>query len=234
MIIFSSRFTVIHTVMCHRALLYTLRRCLVSDELLSLAIQLLEHLDTISFDVKSREFSLTFGLTFLGAFVIASSFDDFKRIYKLIEHFHGRFLDVNVMLTSFLQAVAITSSFNSIQTHVPNILKTLLPFCTNFFSNQNHWAKEINSFYQLNPVIKETVDHLLQNFGNQENYKSVPNCVLKIFPLQHLARNKIRDLVLANSTGSIEFLRNISSLEIPFSLRQFLRFQDNEYPVFHH
>ena len=215
--------------MNHRSLVKCLKICISADDLLPLAIELVEHLDRISFDLQS--FSVTFGLSFLGTYISDNvPLEEFKRLYQFVKHFHGRLIDINVVLKSYLQAIAIALRIKIKFTNVQQILKILLPFCTTIFSNQTPWVEEIPLFYQLHDVIHEVVESMLNCYGNQENYTHFPNCQFKIYSLRHLSRNKVRDLILQNSESQ-EFVHNVMSLEIPLVLRQYLRFQDNAAPI---
>ena len=217
--------------MNHRAVAYSLKCCIAANDLDSLAIQLMEHLDRISFDLKSKTFSATLGGALFGTYITSTvSLDEFKRLYQLVEQFHGRIFDIEVILKSYLHAVAITALNPVNLTNVWQILKILLPFCTTFFSDQTLWS-EIHSYYRLNGVFHEIVRGLLDRYGNKKNYEKIPYCEFKVYSLRHLARNEVRASVMKNSSESQEFVRNIMGLEIPFVLRQYLRFQDNDPPI---
>ena len=212
--------------MSHRGIVNVLRKCITSDEMLDLTIELIEHLHSISFDIKSSDFTSAVGYTFLAS-LSNLKIHHYHRLSKLMQHFYNNSLNINAVLCNYLQAFASNQIEDSQYSDVFDIIKILLPFCTNFFSDFNLWRGQIRLFRLLNPRIEHVINHLLKNYGYQKNYEILGEPFMEVFSLQHLSRNVIRDNVMRNLGTEKEFVDNILLLEnVPKCLKQYLRFQE--------
>ncbi|KAL7027078.1 hypothetical protein ACKWTF_005293 [Chironomus riparius] len=218
------RFSEINYFMCIRSVVYVLQKLLESHESVTLAISLLNVLETIEMNIKVREFEDQVGVLLYDRFSSATfAPSHIENIDRLLQYFFNKGFNISTTIKSVLHSTAVA---NVNQTNVFNsaleVLKIILPYNSTFFTDAECW-KQINEFKNLNENISKIVTWLNDNYGN-----SMTNRILDVkivYTLKHLCRNVLRNQL----TGNLKLLHQAdfaTQLKLPHILMNFLIFKE--------
>lgn len=129
-------------------------------------------------------------------FGIVTQLNDEYAVWKLVRNLNylkQNDCDLNLELLNFLRSLTFGGNLIKHGDLFSNIrvMKTILPFCTDFFSNEKYWSK-IRYFCLDTQEVIEALDYLIRNYGCEKNCKYLQRPQKNPFSLKHLARNKIR------------------------------------------
>lgn len=159
-----------------------------------------------------------------------------EKLIKNLEYLRENECDLNLELLNFLRSLTFGGNriehgdlFSNIQ-----VLKTILPFCTNFFTDDRYWNKIRYFCFDTTDVIG-ALEFLIMNYGNEKNYKYLQSPPKDAFSLKHLARNKVRDVIYSSdykhksgkhkSDYNVTFY-NLCETNLPSVLFKYINFLD--------
>ena len=133
--------------------------------------------------------------------------------------------DLNLEMFNYLRSLTFGGNVVKRSENFLQVIKLLLPFCTDFFIDLSYWNK-IKYFCVDTKEIVEALNFLIVNYGNEKNYKFLPPLhKYNPFSLKHLARNKVRENVWKNKKmNRSEF--TFCEENLPVTLFKYMKFVD--------
>jgi hypothetical protein len=134
--------------------------------------------------------------------------------------------DLDRELFFFLHSLTFGGKIVQRGKHYLDLVKILIPFVTDFFTNQTYW-KKIRYFSHTKEMI-EVLHFLLQNYGSEKIFPILPPPFTEYkkygpFTLKHLARNKLRE-ILWNEKKVNHTMISICDEDLPRQLYKYLMF----------
>lgn len=218
------RFSEINYYMCIRSVIYIMEMLLPTDDAVELIITILQHMKTIGFNIRVKEFEDQIGVLLFEKYSSVMILDhDIIKIDKIFRYLLLQGFKLNLMVKSFLHSIAIAKDSKAINVESSmKILRVLLYYATTFFVDLESW-KQINDFKNLNPQIQRIVHWLSSNFGSMKI-----NTLLDLntlFPLKHLCRNLIRHQLNYNANVLCNH-QHLKTLGLPEVLLNFIVFKE--------
>lgn len=166
----------------------------------------------------------------LGYTFIKSNCDisDFRTKWKLATNLiylrcYG--CDLNLEMFNYLRSLTFGGNQVKRSEHFLQVIKLLLPFCTDFFIDLSYWNK-IRYFCVDTKEIVEALSFLITNYGTESNYKFLRQLrTYNPFSLKHLARNKVRETVWKNKKMNLSFY-TFCEESLPVMLFKYMCFID--------
>lgn len=132
--------------------------------------------------------------------------------------------DLNLELFNFLRSLTFGGKIVKRGKNYLEIIKIMLPFCTDFFIDLSNW-KKIRYFCADTKEIVEALNFLVANYGTEKNYKFLlPLQKYEPFSLKHLSRNKVREIVWKNKQINLSFLTFCKD-NLPVMLFKYMKFE---------
>jgi hypothetical protein len=136
-------------------------------------------------------------------YTIINNINDAKSrctLKRNLKYLYDNDCDINMELLHFLRSLTFGGKLIKHGDQSTNILviKTLLPFCTNFFHDETKYWNKIRHFCFDTEEIIDALKFLILNYGREENFKYLHpthNKKIDAFSLKHLARNKVRETI---------------------------------------
>lgn len=217
------RFYEINYYMCIRSVISIIDMLFMADDAVELIITTLEHMKSIQFNIRVKEFEDQMGLLVHTKFTNGHIQEkDYIKLKQIFRFFLDKDFEVHSMIRSFLQSIAVAKESRefSLET-TKQVILVMIYFSPTFMSDLENW-KQINDFKYLNSNIKQIIEWLAQNFGSYKLIKFLDMNIL--FRLKNLCRNEIRLRLGLNSTVLCSEER-MKELGLPDSLMQFIAFQ---------
>jgi hypothetical protein len=185
------RFSEINFFMCIRSTIHIIEILLTSDEAVEMIISILQHMNSIGFNIRVKEFEDQVGALLLGKYSSSVVQEDVEKVDRILRYLLLKGFKLNLIVKSYLHSIAIARDVEAIDIESTiKVLKILLHYATTFFNDLENW-KQINDFKNLNPPIRKIVEFLVMNFGNLR-----VNAFLDmnfVYSLKHFCRNRIRE-----------------------------------------
>ena len=218
------RFSEINYFMCIRSVIYIIEQLLLTDDAVELIITILEHMKSIGFNIRVKEFEDQIGVLLFTKYTSKPIVQqDVINIDQILRYLLLKGFKVNLMARSFLHSIAIAKDSELINVDsAMTMLKILLHYATKFFVDLENW-KQVNDFKNLNPKIKQIVNLLVENYGNLKL-----NAFLDmnfVYPLKHLCRNQVRDQ-LKNDANVLCNHDSLMTLGLPEVLLSYIVFKN--------
>lgn len=133
--------------------------------------------------------------------------------------------DLNLEMFNFLRSLTFGGKIVKRGTNYLDVIKILLPYCTDFFIDVNYWMK-IRYFCTDTKEIIDALDFLVTNYGSEMIYKFLPPLSkYQPYTLRHLARNKVRENVFGGkSVSHMTSMMSMCSESLPKTLCKYLLF----------
>lgn len=134
--------------------------------------------------------------------------------------------DLNLEMFNYLRSLSFGGIMVKRSEHFLQIIKLLLPFCTDFFIDLSYWNK-IRYFSVDTKEIITALNFLMTNYGSEKNYKFLRAQLRATSPfsLKHLARNKVRENVWKNKKMNVTYY-TLCEQNLPVTLFKYLNFID--------
>lgn len=194
------RFAEINYYMCIRSIIYVLEQLLTLSviDAVETILKVLEHMKTIGFVLRVREFEDQVGVLLFEKFSLRRvDGEDLQKIDGIFRYLLTNKFKLNMIVQSYLHSVAVSRDSQEINAEsVQEVLKILLYYSTSFFVELDLW-KMIDDFKRLNPKIHQIVLWLLTNYGNVRLNAFLD--VNIVFSLKHICRNTIRKKLRYNT-----------------------------------
>lgn len=186
------RFSEINYFMCIRSIIHVISILLPSDDAVELIVTILQHMKTIAFNIRVKEFEDQVGVLLHGKYSLVVIQDsDIEKVDKILSYLLSKGFKLNLMVKSFLHSIAIARESDKINIEsTMKVLRLLLHYATTLFVDLENW-KQINDFKNLNPQIHQIIEWLIKNFGNLRTNAFLDMNV--VFSLKHFCRNQIRE-----------------------------------------
>lgn len=139
--------------------------------------------------------------------------------------------DLDLEMFNFLRSLTFGGKIVKRGTNYLDVIKILLPYCTDFFNDVNYW-KKIRYFCSDTKEIIAALDFLIANYGSEVMYKFLPpQAKYEPFTLCHLARNKARSNMFKRSGGGCDVRHTLAMMSmcrenLPKTLCKYLFFLD--------
>lgn len=157
------------------------------------------------------------------------------RLITNLEYLRKDDCDLNLELLNFLRSLTFGGSLikhGDLSSNV-QVMKTILPFCTNFFIDDRYWNK-IRYFCLDTQEVMDALEFLILNYGKEKNCKYLQRPQKNAFSLKHLARNKVRDILYSSkynrcrkSDGDYNVAYyNLCESNLPRVLFKYIKFLD--------
>jgi len=103
--------------------------------------------------------------------------------------------DLDLELFLYLRSLTFGGTLMKHGENYINVIRLLLPHCTDFFTDFNNW-KKIKYFCTDTKEIIDALHFLIINYGNEHLFKYLPPFeIYNPFSLKHLSRNKTRETI---------------------------------------
>lgn len=155
------------------------------------------------------------------------------RLIRNLKYLRENGCDVNLELLNFLRSLTFGGNLikhGDLHSNI-SVMKTILPFCTNFFINNKYWNK-IRFFCFDTKEVMDALDFLIINYGKEKNCKFLKRPQKNAFSLKHLARNKVRDIVYSTTCNNkhgenynVTYF-NLCEANLPTVLFKYINFLD--------
>lgn len=133
--------------------------------------------------------------------------------------------DLNLEMFNYLRSLTFGGNLMKRGGNYIQVIQLLLPFCTDFFIDQNYW-KKIRYFCADTKEIVLALNFLITKYGTENNYKFLPPLhKYDPFSLKHLARNKVRENVWRNKKMN-RSLFTFCEENLPVMLFKYVKFVD--------
>lgn len=122
------------------------------------------------------------------------------RLIRNLTYLKERGCDLNLELLNFLRSLTFGGKLikhGDLFTNV-QVMKTILPFCTNFFADERYWHKIRYFCFDTQEVI-DALEFLILSYGKENNCKYLQRPQKNAFSLKHLARSKVRDIIYSSN-----------------------------------
>lgn len=217
------RFYEINYYMCIRSVISIIDMLFMADDAVELIITTLEHMKSIEFNIRVKEFEDQLGLLLHTKFTNGLISDkDIVKLNEIFRFFLDKNFEVNSMIRSFLQSIAVAKESREFSLEsTKQVILVMIHYSTTFMTDLENW-KQINDFKYLNSNIRQIVEWLARNFGNYNLVRFLDMNLL--FRLKNLCRNEIR-LQLGLDTRIICNETKMNELGLPESLMQFIAFK---------
>lgn len=152
------------------------------------------------------------------------------RLIRNLTYLKENECDVNLELLNFLRSLTFGGNIikhGDLSTNI-QVMKTILPFCTNFFIDDRYWNK-IRYFCFDTQEVKDAIEFLILNFGKHKNFKYLQRPLRNAFSLKHLSRNKVRDIIYSTNYGNKNYnvtYYNLCETNLPAILFKYINFLD--------
>lgn len=184
----------------------------------------MEFLKMNIFVPKLSETYSEIGYTFINSHSFANEQTKWRLKSNLI-YLKENKCDLNLEMFNFLRSLTFGGKVVKRGENFLEILKILIPFCTDFFIDKVTW-KKIRYFCGDTEEIKEALKFLINNYGTEVQYKFLPPLPkYEPFSLKHLARNKNRENVWKNKTINLSFLACCKD-NLPVTLFKYMKFEN--------
>lgn len=138
--------------------------------------------------------------------------------------------DLDLEMFNFLRSLTFGGKIVKRGTNYLDVIKILLPYCTDFFIDVNFW-KKIRYFCSDTKEIVDALDFLITSYGSEMIYKFLPPLAkYEPFTLRHLARNKVRENVFKGGKHDVRHMTEMLTMcreNLPKSLCKYLFFTGN-------
>lgn len=219
------RFSEINFFMCIRSIIHIMNVLLPADDAVELVITVLDHMKTIGFNIRVKEFEDQVGVLLHGRYSSTAVMQDsdVQKVSQIFRYLLLKGFKLNLIVKSYLHSIAIARDSDSVRLDsAMKILQILIHYATKFFVDIDNW-KQINDFKNLNSQIKQIVEWLTISFGTLK-----VNAFLDInyvFSLKHTCRNSIRKQLRYDPSVLCSDDR-LALLGLPEALLNYLSFKD--------
>lgn len=165
------------------------------------------------------------GYTFIKSNCDISDFHIKWRLATNLIYLRENGCDLNLEMFNYLRSLTFGGIFVKRGENFLQVIQILLPFCTDFFIDDNYWNK-IRYFCVATKEIRKALNFLIINYGTERNYKFLPPMnTYNPFSLKCLARNKVRENVWKNKKMNLSFY-TFCRENLPVMLFKYLSFID--------
>lgn len=186
---------------------------------------IMEFLKLNNFVPKLSDVYNEIGYSFINS---SCDYSDYQTKWKLVTnlmYLKENKCDLNLEMFNFLRSLTFGGKIVKRGENYLQVIKILLPFCTDFFIDLSNW-KKIRYFCADTKEIIEALHFLILNYGTEKNYKFLlPLPKYNPFTLKHLARNKVRENVWKNKKVNLSAL-TFCKENLPVMLFKYMKFEN--------
>ena len=133
--------------------------------------------------------------------------------------------DLNLEMFNYLRSLTFGGKIVKRGQNFLEVVKILLPFCTDFFIDLDIWSK-IRYICADTCEIITALNFLVINYGTENHFKFLPRQQkYEPFSLKHLSRNKVRENVWRSKTINQSYL-TLCKENLPVMLFKFIKFEN--------